>query len=151
MAKMSQLSIINEHFSITPASLRQQWRAELWDKFALRFEVVDRQGTERLRRLGMDATPWRSFSRIIASYHHLHQPTCSSSSVPRAARRKALPHLPWDLLIVDECHNLFSAKTASCTAMLRLVVAQFGSDAEGGPRHRAAAALGRFAAVSDRF
>ena len=54
---------------LTPASLRQQWQEELWEKFALRFEVVDRQGSERLRRrLGMDATPWRSFSRIVASY-----------------------------------------------------------------------------------
>ena len=43
---------------LTPASLRRQWREELWDKFSLRFEVVDRQETERLRRrFGMDANP----------------------------------------------------------------------------------------------
>ena len=60
---------------LTPASLRRQWQEELWEKFSLRFEVVDRQETERLRRrLGMDANPWRSFSRIVASYHYLRQP-----------------------------------------------------------------------------
>ena len=57
---------------LTPASLRRQWQEELWEKFSLRFEVVDRRETERLRRrLGMDANPWRSFSRIVASYHYL--------------------------------------------------------------------------------
>ena len=62
---------------LTPASLRQQWREELWEKFSLRFEVVDRQGTERLRRgLGMDATPLA-----------LVQPHCGVVSLPAAARR----------------------------------------------------------------
>ena len=43
---------------LTPASLRRQWCEELWDKFSLRFEMVDRLETERLRRrLGMDANP----------------------------------------------------------------------------------------------
>ena len=75
---------------LTPPSLRQQWREELWEKFSLRFEVVDRQGTERLRRrLGMDATPWRSFSRIVATYHYLRQPDVLEPG--RLARAGRLP------------------------------------------------------------
>lgn len=95
---------------LTPASLRDQWKEELWEKFSLSFEVIDRQSTERHRRkLGIDANPWRSFSRIIASYHYLRQPDvleqfCSASRNPEGS-----PHLPWDLLIVDECHNLMPA------------------------------------------
>ncbi len=59
---------------LTPASLRLQWRDEMWDKFSLPFDLVDRGETHALRkRLGMDANPWRSFSRIIASYHYLRQ------------------------------------------------------------------------------
>jgi hypothetical protein len=59
---------------LTPASLRLQWRDEMWEKFALPFDLVDRAETDTLRRrLGMDANPWRSFSRIIASYHYLRQ------------------------------------------------------------------------------
>jgi hypothetical protein len=59
---------------LTPASLRLQWRDEMWEKFALAFDLVDRAETHALRRqLGMDANPWRSFSRIITSYHYLRQ------------------------------------------------------------------------------
>ena len=39
---------------LAPAALRRQWRDELWEKFSLRFEVVDRHRTElERRRLGM--------------------------------------------------------------------------------------------------
>ena len=59
---------------LTPASLRTQWRDEMWEKFALTFDLVDRDATFELRRrMGMDANPWRAFSRIIASYHYLRQ------------------------------------------------------------------------------
>ena len=92
---------------LTPASLRRQWQEELWEKFSLRFEVVDRQETERLRRrLGMDANPWRSFSRIIASCHYLRQPDVQEQFRSACRTPEGSPHLPWDLLIVDECHNL---------------------------------------------
>ena len=114
---------------LTPASLRRQWREELWDKFSLRFEVVDRQGTERLRRgLGMDATPWRSFSRIVTSYHYLRQPDVLEQFRAASQPRDDSPHLPWDLLIVDECHNLMPSpfgEDSELCRMLRLVAPRF--------------------------
>ena len=114
---------------LTPASLRLQWRDELWDKFSLRFEVVDRRATEGLRRrLGMDATPWRSFSRIVASYHYLRQPDVLEQFRAACRTRDGSPHLPWDLLIVDECHNLMPSpfgEDSELCRMLRLVAPQF--------------------------
>ena len=114
---------------LTPASLRLQWQEELWEKFSLRFEVVDRQGTERLRRrLGMDATPWRSFSRIVASYHYLRQPDVLEQFLAACSTPEGSPHLPWDLLIVDECHNLMPSpfgEDSELCRMLRLVAPQF--------------------------
>ena len=116
---------------LTPASLRRQWSEEMWDKFSLRFEIVDRLSTERLRRRqGMDANPWRSFSRVVASYHYLRQPdvleqfraACDNQS------REGSPHLPWDLLIVDECHNLMPSpfgKDSELCKMLREVAPRF--------------------------
>ena len=114
---------------LTPASLRRQWREELWDKFSLRFDVLDRGETERLRRrLGMDANPWRSFSRIVASYHYLRQPDVREQFLSACHTPEGSPHLPWDLLIVDECHNLmpspFGADSELCE-MLRLVAPRF--------------------------
>ena len=95
---------------LTPAALRDQWKEELWEKFSLSFEVIDRQSTERHRRkLGIDANPWRSFSRIIASYHYLRQPDVREQFLSACSTPAGSPHLPWDLLIVDECHNLMPA------------------------------------------
>jgi len=92
---------------LAPAALRLQWRDELDSKFALPFEIVDRPRTETLRRdLGIDANPWRSFSRIVASYHYLRQPDIQEQFLAASRADDDSPRLPWDLLIVDECHNL---------------------------------------------
>ena len=114
---------------LTPASLRQQWREELWEKFSLRFQVVDRHETERQRRnLGMDANPWRSSNRIIASYHYLRQPDVREQFLSACHTPEGSPHLPWDLLIVDECHNLMPSpfgKDSELCETLRLVAPRF--------------------------
>ena len=114
---------------LTPASLRHQWRDELRDKFALRFEVVDRKATDALRRkLGMDANPWRSFDRTVASYHYLRQPDVREQFLSAARVPDGSPHLPWDLLIVDECHHLMPAPLGEDSELcqtLRLVAPQF--------------------------
>jgi len=94
---------------LCPASLRTQWRDEMDEKFSLPFDVVDRQHSLRLQReLGLDANPWRVRERVIASYHYLKQP-----DVLEQFRSTAEPgddgRLRWDLLIVDEAHNLAPA------------------------------------------
>jgi superfamily II DNA or RNA helicase len=98
---------------LCPAALRTQWRDEMHEKFALPFEVVDRPQTLRLQReLGVDANPWRTHERIITSYHYLKQP-----DVLEQFRSSAEPGddgtLRWDLLIVDEAHNLAPASFGS--------------------------------------
>ncbi len=94
---------------LCPAALRTQWRDEMQDKFALPFEVVDRPQTLKLQKeLGVDANPWRTHERIIASYHYLKQPDVleqfRSTSEPGEDGR-----LRWDLIVVDEAHNLAPA------------------------------------------
>ena len=91
---------------ITPASLRTQWREEMQEKFSLPFQLVDRRHQMQIQRqLGIHANPWRAHERIIASYHYLKQP-----DVLEQFRAVAEPGqdgtLRWDLLIVDEAHNL---------------------------------------------
>ena len=105
---------------LTPAALRDQWKEELWEKFSLSFEVIDRRSTERHRRkLGIDANPWRSFSRIIASYHYLRQPDVREQFLSACSTPEGSPHLPWDLLIVDECHNLMPASFGEDSQLCR--------------------------------
>lgn len=98
---------INRVLILTPASLRLQWRDELWSKFSLPFDVVDREHTLNLKRnLGLDANPWRYASRAIASYHYLKQPDILEQFVSACRTPEGSAQLPWDLLIVDEVHNL---------------------------------------------
>jgi len=94
---------------LTPASLREQWSEEMHDKFSLDFDIVDRKSTQKLKKnMGLDANPWRTHPRIIASYHYLRQPNILEEF--RAATDdngdQTDAKLPWDLLIVDEAHNL---------------------------------------------
>ena len=116
---------------LVPASLRRQWREELWEKFALRFQIVDRQSTGQLRRrLGMDANPWRSFDRIVASYHYLRQADIREQFFSACRTPAGSPRLPWDLLIVDECHNLMPAasgadRDSELCRTLRLIAPRF--------------------------
>lgn len=92
---------------LTPAALRVQWQEEMWDKFSLPFDIIDRDATVKLERtLGIDANPWPSCSRIIASYYYLRQRDILEQFRSACRTAEGSPHLPWDLLIVDEVHNL---------------------------------------------
>lgn len=111
---------------LSPAALRTQWRQEMRDKFSLTFDLIDRGETFALqKRLGLDANPWRTFSRVIASYHYLRQPdvlarllaTCQAQD-PAAGQPV---QLPWDLLIVDEAHNLMPSNFGEDSDLARML------------------------------
>ena len=113
---------------LTPASLRQQWQDEMKSKFALSFDLVDRQETHQLqKRLGLDANPWRVFPRIIASYHYLRQPDILQQFLATCRADGTGPvraQLPWDLLVVDEAHNLMPSsfgRDSQLVGMLRTI------------------------------
>lgn len=120
---------INRVLILSPASLRLQWRDELWTKFSLPFDVIDRDHTQSLKRnLGLDANPWRCSTRAIASYHYLKQPDILEQFLSACRTPEGSAQLPWDLLIVDEVHNLmpspFGEDSQLCKT-LRLLAPQF--------------------------
>lgn len=95
---------------LCPASLRRQWKQELHDKFSLSFDIIDRTRTHKLQKeLGFDANPWRTYPRIITSYDYLKQPDIFEQFHSASRQPEGSPHLPWDILIVDEAHNLTPA------------------------------------------
>ena len=120
---------VNRVLILTPASLRIQWRDEMWSKFSLPFDVIGRDSTLQLKRtVGIDANPWRCRSRIIASYHYLRQPDVLEQFLSACRAPEGSPHLPWDLLIVDEVHNLMPASFGEDSQLcrtLRLIAPQF--------------------------
>lgn len=104
---------IRRIFVLCPAMLQRQWKYELRRKFNLEFEIIDSDSTFQLRRrLGIDTNPWKAFPRIITSMDYLRMPDVlqqflqASGAGPDAdLSGLTLPHAPWDLLIVDECHH----------------------------------------------
>lgn len=107
---------------LCPAALRTQWRDEMAEKFALSFDLVDRESTHALqRRMGLDVNPWRTFPRIIASYYYLRQPDILESFAAACRQPEGAYSLPWDLLIVDEAHNLMPAAYGSDSELVRML------------------------------
>lgn len=94
---------------ICPASLQNQWQEQLLIKFHLEFEIVDRDRTFKLQRsLGIDSNPWATFPRIITSMDYLRQRDIQEQffSANRVITGGDETVLPWQMLVVDEAHNL---------------------------------------------
>jgi superfamily II DNA or RNA helicase len=94
---------------LCPASLQMQWRDEMKDKFNLEFTIIDSKEVFNIQKnLGMDANPWISTPRIITSMDYLRQPVVKDHFLIGASRLQpeGSASLPFDLLIVDEAHNL---------------------------------------------
>ncbi len=129
LTELIQRRRIRRVLILCPAVLRTQWQQEMHDKFALNFATVDRPETHALqRRLGLDANPWRTFSRIVASYHYLRQPDVLEQFRAACGPVENSVQLPWDLLIVDEAHNLTPAnfgQDSDLAQMLRTIAPWF--------------------------
>ena len=92
---------------LCPSSLKYQWQNELREKFCLNFDIVDRQSTFQLKkRLGWEANPWSTLSKVITSYHYLRQDDVLVDFKHATRNTVQSSRLPWDLIIVDEAHNL---------------------------------------------
>ena len=120
---------INRVLILCPASLRLQWQDEMQSKFSLPFEIIDQHSTVRLKKeVGLDANPWRYHNRAIASYHYLKQPLILEQFRNSFELQEKSPRLPWDMLIVDEAHNLMPSpfgKDSDLCKMLRQIAPLF--------------------------
>jgi ERCC4-related helicase len=91
---------------LCPASLQKQWAEEMQLRFSLRFEIVDRDYVQRVRKeYGSHVNAWMSYPRLIASMDFLKR------EAPLLAFRASLKSgrgalRDWDLLILDEAHNV---------------------------------------------
>lgn len=94
---------------ICPASIQEQWQDEMKDKFSLNFTILNSSEVFNIQKtLGMDANPWTISPRIITSMDYLRQQYILDYFEKGSSRLQpeSAAVLPWDLLIVDEAHNL---------------------------------------------
>lgn len=114
---------------ISPASLRMQWKDEMQDKFSLPFDIIDHDSTVKLKReVGIDVNPWRYYNRVITSYHYLKQSLILEQFKSATEQKVGNAKLPWDMLIVDEAHNLMPSpfgKDSDLCQMLREIAPYF--------------------------
>jgi superfamily II DNA or RNA helicase len=97
IAELRARGLIARTLVLTPASLRQQWAAELGDRFALRAQILDHVALSQLTAtLPPGVNPWAASELVVSSI----------DLVKRPETRAALDSVPIDLLVVDEAHHL---------------------------------------------
>ena len=93
---------------VCPASLSKQWQEEMLEKFNLEFRIIDRDSIFKLRKeYGVRVNPWNSYPRLITSMDFLKREQnleIFKNSLNPGGKISGLKD--WDLLIVDEAHNL---------------------------------------------
>jgi superfamily II DNA or RNA helicase len=98
-------------FVVCPAGLQIQWRDQMRDKFGLEFKIVDSALLRELRRTrGPHVNPWNHHPRLITSIDYLkrERPLRLLRDLLPAEGEAAYPRC-FDLLIVDEAHNIAPA------------------------------------------
>jgi ERCC4-related helicase len=97
---------------VCPAGLQIHWRDQMRDKFGLEFRIVDRELMKHLRRTrGIHVNPWTHFPRLITSIDFVKRDR------PMRLFREIFPEertypRPFDILVVDEAHNVAPAGSA---------------------------------------
>ncbi|CAN5619885.1 SNF2-related protein [soil metagenome] len=81
---------------ITPVSLRKQWMAELEEKFHLPSTIIERSAFDRERKERPRANPFDRNGKelVIVSTDYA------------VKREEEIERIPWDLVVIDEAHNL---------------------------------------------
>lgn len=93
---------------VCPAALQVQWHDQMRDKFGLEFRIVDAASMKELRRArGIHVNPWTHFPRLITSIDFLKRdrPLRLFREILPAEGQVKYPR-PFDILIVDEAHNV---------------------------------------------
>lgn len=85
---------------VSPASIVEQWQAELASKFGFQFKIFDSEGVAEARRAYEAGTnPWCAEPRVIASIDFIKR---------REGAFRELSASRWDVIIIDEAHHLAS-------------------------------------------
>jgi superfamily II DNA or RNA helicase len=81
---------------VAPASLKEQWRTELNDRFALGAWVADSASLARAGSAWATMNPWRVHPVTITSIDYVKRPEAM----------RALDAIVWDVVVFDEAHAL---------------------------------------------
>lgn len=101
---------------VTSKSMMTQFQKELWSRFTIPLVRLDRAGIERIRQhVPADANPFHYYDKSIISVDTLKQ------------ERDFRVHLEssyWDIIVIDEAHNVAVRGTKSARARLAELLAE---------------------------
>ncbi|MFH0988482.1 MAG: DISARM system SNF2-like helicase DrmD [bacterium] len=109
---------------VCPAPLQVQWRDEMSEKFSLQFTIVNRDSTQDLQKeYGVDSNPWSFYPRVITSIDYLRQRDVLESfeSASRLFVQSSSALSPWEMLIIDEAHNIAPKHFGEDTERLKMI------------------------------
>lgn len=113
LAELTSRGIGRRVLVLVPAGLRDQWHDELRDRAGLAADVIDAPALAlRARARPPGESAWAAPGIVIASLDFARQPTVLAGLV----------EWPWDLLVVDEAHQV-SSDTARAAAVSRVAKA----------------------------
>jgi len=94
---------------ICPSGLQLHWRDQMQEKFGLEFRIIDSDMMKGLRRTrGIHVNPWSHFPRLITSMDFIKRERPLRLFIERVQGKPTYPR-PFDMLIVDEAHNVAPA------------------------------------------
>jgi hypothetical protein len=95
---------------VTTKSMMTQFQKELWSRFTIPLLRLDRAGIDRIRQdVPADANPFHYYDKTIISVDMLKQ---------ERDFRVHLERSYWDIIVIDEAHNVAVAGTRSARAKL---------------------------------
>jgi len=94
-SELRERGAIDRLLVLAPAGLREQWIAELRDRFAIDATLLDAHSLRGIAAmLPIDLNPWTTMAAAVASIDYVKRPEV----LPAAAA------CLWDLIVVDEAH-----------------------------------------------
>lgn len=100
---------------VTSKSMMTQFQKELWSRFTIPLVRLDRAGIDRIRQhVPADANPFHYYDKTIISVDTLKQ---------ERDFRVHLENSHWDIIVIDEAHNVAVRGTKSARAKLAELLA----------------------------
>ena len=110
LSELRERAAADRALILTPAGLRDQWIGELASRFDIAATIVDSRDIRRRRaELPIGINPWSTATTAVASIDFVKRPEILSS----------VAGCRWDVLIVDEAHNVAgdNDRHAACAAL----------------------------------
>ncbi|MFC4003750.1 helicase-related protein [Prauserella oleivorans] len=100
---------------VTPRAVLEQFQHEMWTRYAIPLVRLDSDGIQKVRQtLPATRNPFSYYKRVIVSIDTLKNP---------ARYRHHLSGHRWDVVVIDECHNLINKGTQN-NKLARLLAQQ---------------------------